>query len=214
MPTSRVLLGLLFVLSACQSTAFEGEAPSLRFSSIEVSGPPADDFFWNERQDAVFGPKDCDAPQIGQGTLSESDLAGLKEECITRNSELAKETVGLRAEYIKILEKDLQNVFAPRFQGTTDAKLLVDLKVMRTVSAANAIIAGEPKIIHGDVKVIEIASGKTLAMNEDIIATVGTGGFIGAAISSTGKDDALKLSDAFAKQTCAWLKGERGACDN
>ena len=87
--TSRTLaLIIAAALSACQPKAFEGSEPALSFSSIEVSSPPANEFFWNARQNSLVGPQKCLDHQIGTTALSEQEIEAERTDCLKKNAEL------------------------------------------------------------------------------------------------------------------------------
>ena len=217
---ATVVAGLAGLALAAQvgctpAPAFEDpqQANALRITSVTVTPPPPDRFYWNDREPLSANPFNG---QCNEDFMPSQSRVTDKATACTPLVLPPDAKAGLRAELAALLEADLERMAAAQFGGSRDAELTVTLEEMRTSAAIDTLMAGSGHYLTGTIALTDAATGERLAGTEEPVTAVtgpGVGGIVGAAIEASDDTDPVPvLSRNFATGTCEWLRGTPGSC--
>lgn len=188
---------------------------SLDIDVINVTVKPSTEISWGEGETAYAESKGCEKPEPITATDGDAYNTAAAEnkpqDCDYDALVDSPEAQAFMADRLTTLLQDaLETQTAPAFQGTTPARLDVEVIGLHIVSGGQAVLIGGNHTLQATLNVVEIGSGKTIAANPELaaLAGYGPGGLISLIVEATSKDPVVRLSAGYASAARKWIGAE------
>lgn len=214
-------IGFAFVMVASLAACATGpknpmtaqQIKAIDIDVIDVSIFPGTPISWGAGEEAYANSKGCEKPEPDTATAGDGYNATAQNkpqncdyEALVNSPEARK---FMEARVVSMLTDAFQKQVQPAFQGTAPTKIQVKVVEVRIISGGQSVFVGGNHFLRATLDVVDLASGKTIAANPELLAIAGygPGGLLSLIIEAASNDPVERLSIGYAEAAKKWIGG-------